>query len=137
MGSTIRIIKADIAIPTYVPNIGMKFNMGIIILINSANGMSTKEKTIKNTTPNIKPSMDCPNINLENLLFVSCKTYIIFSHFSLLNKAYINFLNYKINFSLLSKIYMAITIPKNKFTKKLVIPIVKFNKFEINIFIRF
>ena len=105
MGSTIRIIKADIAIPTYVPNIGIKFNMGIIMLTNRANGILTKEKIIKNTTPNIKPSMDCPNINLENLLFVSCKTYIIFSHFSLLNKAYINFLNCKINFSLLSKIY--------------------------------
>ena len=38
------------------------------MLTNSANGILTKEKIIKNTTPNIKPSMDCPNINLENYL---------------------------------------------------------------------
>ena len=63
---------------------GIKFNIGIIILINNAKGISNNEKTIKNTVPSIKPSMDCPNMNLENLLFVSCKIYIIIAFFVLL-----------------------------------------------------
>ena len=43
---------------------GIKFNIGIIILINNAKGISNNEKTIKNTVSSIKPSMDCPNMNL-------------------------------------------------------------------------
>ena len=66
VGFTIRIINAEIKIPTYVPNIGIKLSIGINILISKAYGIFTNVKTIKKVVPSINPSVDWPNINLEN-----------------------------------------------------------------------
>ena len=57
-GFAINIINTDIIIPIYVPNIGIKFSIGIIILISIEYGILNNEKTIKNTLPSISPSVD-------------------------------------------------------------------------------